>query len=205
MDLRSAFALVSTICTGSVNLLLDYATEDQHGGRDTGEYPVEVSINAVEGMFLYALVRVLKPEVVLEIGCADGCSSVHILAALNANHYGKLISIDIDPASGRMVTPDLALRWELIVGDATQIDLPQADFVFEDAAHDYESTLTVLRHLRLMQPDALISHDYYRHLFDGNVGVKQAFDEVFGDEAIGVHFDDTQTGLGVWLNRSRLK
>lgn len=201
MNLRSAFMylLDYTPLDGDLETLLAYAEEDHAGGRDTGEYPVEVSINTAEGKLIYALMRHLRPGRALEIGTADGCSAVHMLTALNANRFGRLTSIDIDARAGRMISAGLRSRWDFICADATEVALPAAQLVFEDGQHDYTSTLLTLTRLKAINPKVVISHDYYRHLYDTNVQVKRAFDEVFGDEAIGIHFDDTRTGLGVWV------
>lgn len=46
--------------------------------------------------FLYALVRLLKPAVVVETGCFIGATSVAIGRALKINRHGRLISCDLD-------------------------------------------------------------------------------------------------------------
>lgn len=48
--------------------------------------------------FLYALVRLLKPAVVLETGCFLGATSVAMGRALKINRHGRLISCDLDAA-----------------------------------------------------------------------------------------------------------
>lgn len=205
MKLEDALSLLS-----SQHPIFDYqqlsafAQLDHEGGRDTGKYPVEVSINSVEGQFLYAVSRLLVPDTCLEIGTADGCSAAHLLQALHDNQHGRLVSIDIDPTAGRLVTGMLRERWTFVHGDARSVELPHAQVVFEDGAHDYDSTRVILLRLRELNPKIIISHDYFRHLYDPNVGVKRAFDEVFGGEVIAIHFDDTRTGMGVWVNRGAL-
>jgi hypothetical protein len=44
---------------------------------------------------LYALVRALRPTIVVETGVSSGVSSAHILMALRKNRSGRLISIDL--------------------------------------------------------------------------------------------------------------
>ncbi|HTP55987.1 MAG TPA: class I SAM-dependent methyltransferase [Thermoplasmata archaeon] len=44
---------------------------------------------------LYALVRLLRPERIVETGVSSGVSSAHFLAALRRNHTGRLYSIDL--------------------------------------------------------------------------------------------------------------
>jgi predicted O-methyltransferase YrrM len=57
------------------------------------------------GELAYALVRALRPAVVVETGVAQGISSVFVLAALEDNGQGELHSVDLPPP--RMVEADL--------------------------------------------------------------------------------------------------
>ena len=49
-------------------------------------------------LILHPLIRILKPKVIVETGCAWGGSASFILASLQKNGSGQLISIDV-PAS----------------------------------------------------------------------------------------------------------
>ena len=102
-------------------------------------------------MMLYALVRMQKPEVIIETGVASGRSSSVILAALRDNGKGRLYSIDLPQFYGgdtpeRFTTTEgnqelrgfvpegkqpgwlipeaLRDRWELILGDSNE-ELPK--------------------------------------------------------------------------------
>ena len=108
----------------------------------------------VEGVFLYALVRALRPVVVVETGTANGVSTSFALEALERNGAGRLISIDLPfvedggqsvvavvPGTeigfwegtplppgrepGWMVPERLRGRWELRIGPAQEL-LPAA-------------------------------------------------------------------------------
>ena len=60
--------------------LIAYAAEDPHDGWDLGKGSwVSGSVWTVEGKVLYAMVRALKPQEVIEFGTAQGCSSTHIV------------------------------------------------------------------------------------------------------------------------------
>jgi predicted O-methyltransferase YrrM len=118
----------------------------------TGLWPG--SIYPGEGALLYSLVRALRPETIVETGTANGFSTSYLLAALQRNGAGRLISIDlpftIDDAgglrsivegtsidiydsspippgkqSGWAIPAELRGRWELRVGDAREL-LPAA-------------------------------------------------------------------------------
>ncbi|MFL6007370.1 MAG: O-methyltransferase [Gaiellaceae bacterium] len=52
-------------------------------------------INPSAGAFLYALVRDLRPNTIVETGTASGISTTYLLAALARNGGGRLVSIDL--------------------------------------------------------------------------------------------------------------
>jgi len=62
--------------------------------------PIGGSISYEAGILLYAMVRALKPEVVVETGVANGVSSSFILKALDRNSRGRLYSIDLHYREG---------------------------------------------------------------------------------------------------------
>jgi predicted O-methyltransferase YrrM len=100
----------------------------------------------------YALVRALKPEIILETGVASGVSSSYLLLALKANGKGILHSIEIADTrflpQGRQngwIIPDwLRERWKLHVGDARNIlgqvagELAPLDIFIHDSLHTDE-------------------------------------------------------------------
>jgi len=63
---------------------------------------------------LWTVVRTLRPAVVVETGVLDGLSSTVILAALERNGEGTLISFDVMPGAGALVPDWLRTRWELV-------------------------------------------------------------------------------------------
>jgi hypothetical protein len=73
----------------------------------------------------YAMVRELKPKVVVETGIRHGFGSLIILEALRRNaeegHEGRLLSADLDPHSGWVVPDDLAVRWDRLIGKADEV------------------------------------------------------------------------------------
>lgn len=48
---------------------------------------------------LYCAVRIIKPEIMIEMGVSSGSSTSIILKAMEKNNSGKLISIDLHPSS----------------------------------------------------------------------------------------------------------
>jgi len=81
-----------------------------------------------QGALLYLLVRASRPKRIVETGVRPGYSTAWLLAALDANGAGELISLGPGPVSGRMsgvanvtvgqfVPPSLRSRWTLALGN----------------------------------------------------------------------------------------
>ena len=61
---------------------------------DGSKKPLNVWIPREEGDYLYSLVRHFQPEVTLEIGMANGFSSLFMAQALSENGQGRHIAMD---------------------------------------------------------------------------------------------------------------
>jgi len=128
----------------------------------------------------YGLIRELKPSVVVETGTAHGESTSLILAALNRNRSGKLISINLPAVRGER-TMDATLRpaeigclipdsykdrWEYVCGDAKEF-LPnvlienRADIFIHDSLHTRTHMLYELNVARALLPEGgiIVSDD----------------------------------------------
>ena len=102
----------------------------------------------------YALIRILKPGIVIETGTDTGNLTSWILSAMHKNNHGRLISIDIPSQAGKLtmetnlaskevgkLIPDVYRdRWELHLGDAKEL-LPklllenEVDVFIHDSLH----------------------------------------------------------------------
>ena len=102
----------------------------------------------------YALIRLLKPAVVVETGVGAGVSSWTILHAMEENSLGRLVSIDLPtpntellPGVGYLVPSELRHRWELRTGPSRRLlpqvleDLGQIDIFLHDSRHSYANQL----------------------------------------------------------------
>jgi len=117
------------------------------------------SVYPIEGQILYALVRVLRPETVLEFGTMYGCSTEHIVAALERNDFGRLLSVDINPQTS-LKSP----RLEIIKGDGMEFAEKWNEpvgMVFEDGPHSFHFTYSVLSKLlpNLTEKGCFVVHD----------------------------------------------
>jgi hypothetical protein len=124
---------------------------------------------------LHALVRLLKPAHVVEVGVSSGVSSAYLLHALELNGQGTLHSVDL-PArsprekrggrrseatwalppgreSGWAVPFPLRKRWDLRLGDKADVlpllakELPRVDLLVYDVPHRDETTRLEFRTL----------------------------------------------------------
>lgn len=84
-----------------------------------------------QGALLYLLTRALRPARVVETGVRPGYSTAWLLAALQANGHGELVSLGPGTAAGRssavenvsvgqFVPPALRSRWTLALGNSEE-------------------------------------------------------------------------------------
>jgi predicted O-methyltransferase YrrM len=165
----------------------------------------------IDGPSLYLLMRLLRPNTVVETGVAAGVSSHFILQALQDNGGGHLYSVDLLPEveecnkmTGWLVPDDLRQRWELNIADAKEIlpglleRLQEIDCFIHDSLHTYEHMLWEFRvawpHLR--SGGLFLAHD---------VGTNQAFFDFMKER--GIRWSDYRVhGLlgGLQKNSSKL-
>lgn len=127
----------------------------------------------------YALIRILKPKTVVETGTANGSMTSWMLAAIEKNGIGKLISIDIPAIDGKftmgmsvekgdaglLIPREYHHRWHYIAGDA-KLFLPKVlsendvDLFVHDSLHTRTHMLFEYNVARaLMRPETLILSD----------------------------------------------
>jgi len=150
------------------------------------EYLDETNANVVGTedyhRFLYLIVRILKPSIMVETGVNEGYSTQAILSAMDLNRSGKLYSIDLpniinaadlrsynlnSKEVGYIVPINLRKRWELRFGDSRKLlhpllkDLGNIDIFLHDSLHTYDHMSyeygTVWTFLNI--DGLLISHD----------------------------------------------
>jgi hypothetical protein len=126
---------------GRVASLLD----DRYRDRPLA-FPDDWAIESNSSEALYVTVRVHKPALMVEAGVANGHSTSLILAAMEANGEGRLVSIDIDPRVGALVADGSRQRWDLRVMEGGSLpkelrdnlsDLTDIDLFLHDSNHDY--------------------------------------------------------------------
>ena len=130
--------------------------------------------------FINGLIRKLKPKNCLEIGVADGGSSILILNAIKYNPKASLISLDLNTQlyynqskkTGYRVNqyfPELTKNWKLFTGQQPHKFLIKLnmkfDFVFLDTAHSAPGEfLNFIELLPFLNENAiLVLHDILWH------------------------------------------
>jgi predicted O-methyltransferase YrrM len=154
--------------SGLMEHLLDKGREHYAAVVATGAGHSLGAIGYTEGVYLYAVLRTARPDVVVETGVANGFSTAFSLLALQANETGHLHSVDMPREVGReyepgtfydgegragipsgsepgwLIPPALKERWTLILG-RSQEELPPLlerlgtiDIFVHDSEHSFD-------------------------------------------------------------------
>jgi predicted O-methyltransferase YrrM len=90
----------------------------------------------------YAVVRIVKPEVVVETGVDKGLGTLILAAAVLRNGKGQVIGTDINPQAGQMLSGRYRDVARVVIGDSieTLSSLERIDVFINDSDHsvDYE-------------------------------------------------------------------
>jgi predicted O-methyltransferase YrrM len=93
----------------------------------------------------YALVRALKPRVVVETGIEKGLGAMVLCAALQRNaeqgHPGRYYGTDIDPSAGMLLCEPYSSIGKILYGDSIeslQALAPPIDLFINDSDHSAE-------------------------------------------------------------------
>ncbi len=171
-----------------------------------GPYDVGVSVKEAfsvskpprSALFLYLLVRALRPRTVLELGTNTGMSSSFIASALRRNGSGTVLTLDGSAYRQKLarkvheeleltnVSYGLGLFTESL--DPALATMPLVDLVFIDGHHQYQPTL-----------------DYYDKIRkNANLATTFVFDDIRWSDGMKRAWSELQvhptTGLAVDLN-----
>jgi predicted O-methyltransferase YrrM len=140
------------------------------------------------GRLLATLVRALRPRLVLEVGTAIGCSTLHMARELERG--GRIVTLERNPkriaqARGYWERDGVDDRIELVEGDALEsiagLDGP-FDLVFLDATKtEIDAYLAALED-RVAGRCLLVVDNL---LMSGEAALPEGVDTAWGDEALG--------------------
>lgn len=127
-----------------------------------------------ESESLYVMVRLIKPDIVIETGVGAGISSTYILNAMALNGKGLLYSIDLPDEtglSGWAVPNGLKSRWRLYQGSSIDLlpavlnDTGSIDIFIHDSDHSYEHMMFEFRTIwpYLKNNGTFLAHDVGRN------------------------------------------
>jgi predicted O-methyltransferase YrrM len=131
---------------------------------------VYIPISAEAGKLLYALVRAIRPETVVEFGTSFGISTIYLAAAVTDNGTGRVVTTELSDkkvkaAQSNLQQAGVDAAVTILAGDALQTlaDLPgPIGFVLLDGWKDL--CLPVLRLLEpKLAPGALVAADDNNH------------------------------------------
>ena len=199
-----------TIDYGAGEPRLDLAAQEMAAGRRfrarVGEICATRSKSVEEGILLFRLVRLLRPQRCLELGSGLGVSTAFIAAALRLNRKGLLVSLEGCPELARMAQENLAglgLRRAEIVNARFQDALPELlrsrhfDFAYIDGHHDREATQAYVGQLT-----ATGTHDMAIVIDDigWSAGMRQAWARIAESEQVAAA--GSCNGFGLCFTRA---
>ena len=126
--------------------------------------PQDDSATLEERLFLYALLRAIKPKVAVEIGTHRGLAALYMGAAIHDNGVGILHTCDpIDYEQRTNVTkfPSIANFIKVHLVKGKDLDVNDVDFLFVDGFHEEEHVLAEMEHFlpRLTKNAVVVFHD----------------------------------------------
>jgi predicted O-methyltransferase YrrM len=122
------------------------------------------------GTFLYGLLNILQPELVLETGTYTGVSAMYMGQALKDNGHGHIITLEISP-----VHKERAERLWVQTGVSPFVTCQQVasleyqtssqfDFIFLDSEPEFRFKELVKFYPNLKPGGYIFIHDLHRHL-----------------------------------------
>lgn len=119
------FELLRAVCPNACDAVSSSVIEKEYGDlRDELEsryekrslpYDRNWAIESASSMIVYGLTRLLKPQVIVETGVANGHSSFLLLKAIEMNGDGHLHSVDVGKNVGGLIDTGERANWYLHV------------------------------------------------------------------------------------------
>ena len=117
-----------------------------------------------ERLFLYALIRAIKPKVAVEIGTHRGLAALYMACALHDNGQGILHTtdpFDYDQKTNLTKFHQLSNFIKVYRQKGKDLDVKDVDFLFVDGFHEEEAVLEEMAHFlpRLTKNAVVVFHD----------------------------------------------
>lgn len=189
--------------------LLPFAETDDIGGYHPDPALRKWGMGAifeVEGQTLYALIRALKPDTVVEIGSGTGCSATHITSALRDNGHGHMTTVD--RGNTPQIPDDLQQYVTIQSGDGVEWLQQQPDnsidFLLEDADHTTPLCAAIgeLAKTKLRPGGVLMVHDAVHWAVGAEV---RAGYDLAGLDVRTYLTDPSDCGWAVWVRPKKFE
>jgi len=120
-----------------------------------------------DGLFLYSLVRAVKPKIAVEVGTHGGLTAAFIGAALEDNGLGILHTVEVMAIwakTAREKMLELGLQGRVIVHEGTGEEVlgglgEEVDFFFEDGNHRLQYIIAEVEAVSFAPGAYLVFHD----------------------------------------------
>jgi len=135
-----------------IELETDFEFADQlkeKGEKLKRRYELIFPIPYARRIVWYALVRIFKPNVVVESGTEKGLGSLIINRALERNRIGQLYTLDIDIYAGSLFDAQDKEKINLVIGDSIESigRISEIDFFIQDSNHSMNHEILELNAL----------------------------------------------------------
>jgi len=188
------------------------ASEQEQGNRvedDVQRIARSSSKSAFWALFLFKLVRALRPQHCLELGTALGLSGAYQAAALQLNGQGQFTSLEGSEDLARIARRNwdrLGLGTARVVvgrfADTLEgvLSTKNVDYVFVDGHHDEHATLGYLESLlpQLASPACLVFDD-----ITWSAGMRRAWRAITRDPRVKISVDFGPLGVAFVGNLER--
>lgn len=174
-----------------------------HSRSGMGDWAGAGCVDYTEALALHIFVRILKPQLIIELGYAGGISTSFLAHALSQNQTGIIHTVDLSPEYWDVCDMFQQYKNENIIIQHHSTDAYEflkecslaANLTFSDATHDKEPTAKIASLLRDKWPN--ITHLYHEWgmskrsnnleqsyvSFTSSIGLqyeRDAFEETFG-------------------------
>ena len=153
-----------------INLNLPTIKEGSWDNKDTDYLAYNSGGVEVEvGEFLYGMVRVIKPQKILETGTHHGISATYMGMALKDNGFGKLITIEnvaenVNRANKLFGKHKLGKYIDIHIADVRTVELESDfDMFFLDSEPQYRFDELIRFYPHLSVGGYAFIHDLHRH------------------------------------------
>lgn len=155
-------------------------------------------------LFLFKLIRKLRPASCLELGSCVGVSAAYQAAALHVNGQGRLLTLEGSPAIADIARSTLAglelSNASVVVGpfhetyrDALETARP-VDFLFNDGHHDHDALLSYFSEaLPYLADEAVIVFDD----ISWSPGMRKAWKTIERDQRVAATIDMRTMGIAL--------